>query len=64
MIELFTHKETAKQLGIDPATLHRWRNLGLIACRKAGRWVRYAQEDIDDFVKKSKTVQKPKREAF
>ena len=63
MTELFTHKQAAAQLGVDPATLYRWRKQRLIACRKAGRWVRYAQEDIDEFVSKQKIAAKTKTAA-
>jgi helix-turn-helix protein len=44
--DLFTHDEAAKWLGVDPATLYRWRARRWISCRKRGRFVRYTLDDL------------------
>ncbi len=55
MNELFTHNEAAKKLQMHPATLHRLRKRGLVPCRKAGRWVRYTEEDLAEYLENVKT---------
>lgn len=54
MIELFTHREAAKKLKMHPTTLLRLRQRGLVPCRKAGRWVRYTEEDLAEYLENVK----------
>lgn len=55
MVELLTHNEAARKLDMHPATLHRLRKRGLVPCRKAGRWVRYTEEDLAEYLENVKT---------
>lgn len=64
MIELYTHKQVAEYLGVDEATVYRWRKQGVLSCRKHGRWVRYTEQDIEDFLQatgRKAEGQRPKR---
>lgn len=53
-IELYTQTEAAKILGVDVATLCRWRKKKMITARKRGRWVRYTAEDLQTFIDASR----------
>ena len=47
----FTDVETARMLGISPATARRWRLMGTgPKFRKFGGAVRYFREDIEAFI--------------
>ena len=49
--ELLTEKEVAEHLGLRPKTLARWRWKGQgPRFRKVGRKVRYAREDLDEYI--------------
>lgn len=60
MIEVYTTKQAAEILGVDEATLWRWRQEGAITCRKRGRWIRYTAEDLQEFIDQTKMTEKPK----
>lgn len=46
--KVFNEEYAAKQMGISPQTLGRWRREGIVRhYRKLGRLRRYTQEDID-----------------
>jgi len=47
---LFTAEEVAKALSVSKTLVRQLTVDGAIPCRRIGRLVRYAQEDIDAFV--------------
>lgn len=63
MIELFTQEEAAKYLGVDVATLCRWRKQGTLAACKRGRWVRYLAAELERFVVESQEAKPDGRRA-
>ena len=54
-IELLTQKEAAELLHIKLETLKQWRKKGMISYRKTGRFVQFAREDIEEFIRGNKT---------
>ena len=47
---LFTAEEVATALSVSTTLVRQLTIDGLIPCRRIGRLVRYAQEDIDAFI--------------
>lgn len=47
---LFTADEVAESLSVSKTLVRQLTIDGLIPCRRIGRLVRYAQEDVDAFV--------------
>ena len=53
-IELLTNRKAAELLGLSRKTLARWRWKGKgPAFRKIGRRVRYARQDLEEFIASS-----------
>ena len=55
---IFTDKEASEYLRISQVTLWRLRKAGKISFRRAASKIIYMQEDLDDY------LQRTKREAF
>lgn len=55
---LLKPEEVAGRLGLSPATLQIWRITGRYGLPyiKAGRRIRYREEDVDDFVARRTVV--------
>jgi Helix-turn-helix domain len=51
--------ETCEYFQVDRATIFRWREAGLLACTKAGRIVRFTDEQIADFQNRQSTAVTP-----
>ena len=47
---LFTAEEVAKALSVSKTLVRQLTVDGVISCRRIGRLVRYAQDDIDAFI--------------
>jgi predicted site-specific integrase-resolvase len=49
---LLTAHQAAERLGVTPGLLERWRGTGEgpAYIKLSGKYVRYRQEDLDDFV--------------
>lgn len=57
MFKLYTLKEVAGILNINPATLRSWCRKGKIAHIKIGRLYRFKENHIVEFLKKDKEGQ-------
>jgi len=56
MLKLYTIKEVAEILNINPATLRLWCRKGKIAHIKIGRLYRFQENHIQGFLKKDKDI--------
>ena len=60
-MKLLNIKEASKILGIKPKTLYQWKWQKINLCFiKVGRLLRVSKKDLDEFIKKNRTVLKHK----
>lgn len=56
MDELLSPKELARILRISPVTAYKWAERGIIPHYKLGGVVRFARDDVLDFLQKRKKI--------
>ncbi len=56
---LLTKAAAAQYLGIRPRTLDDWRAAKAIPCIERGRYIRFLQADLDEFLSKHRVTAKP-----
>lgn len=47
---VYTNREAAELFGVQPQTLRRWRQKGMIGFSKNGKTILYSEEDIRNFL--------------
>lgn len=51
---LMTKEEAAKKLGVTPAWLSEKANAGIVPSRKIGRYRRYTDDDLQEYLERVK----------
>jgi len=63
MEKLLTVDELAQVLSVKKSTIYQWRHLGLIPYIKVGRFVRFREKDIQNWLS-SRAVKPANRHRF
>lgn len=54
MEALYTVEKAAEYLEMDTVTLWRLRKARKISCRKSGRWIRFTESDLNEYLERIK----------